>query len=287
MAQGFNGWNNYDGSGFNPRGQGRGGMQGGMGEGAPPWQNGILPPSPGFNPRGQRMPNQQMPQQAPPWQNGILPPSEHRLGGGQQMPQQAQPWTRGIFPPSEHRLGGGQNLGPHPFDPSQGPDPFQQGPFNPRGQGRGGMQGGMGEGGPFGGNAIQSLRPSANPNFNPRGMRTPGGQQGGPFGGNALSMLRPGSSAGSMAQGGPFSGAKNIANLMPGGGSGGGFMSKLGGLGKKIGGMSTMGKVGLGMGGLGAAKLAGGYMNKRKAQKAGARQRDQQAQAQQMRGPMF
>lgn len=242
-----------------------------------------------FNPRGQRAQPQMSPQ-APPWQNGILPPSQHQLGGGQQMPQQAPPWMRGILPPSEHRLGG---------DPSGGGGlngyfgaQSNQGAFNPRGQGQGAMQGGMGEGGPFGGNAIQALRPSANPGFNPRGMRIPGQQPkpSGPFGGNALSMLRPGSSAGSMAQGGPFSGAKNIANLMPGGGSGGGFMSKLGGLGKKIGGMSTMGKVGLGMGGLGAAKLAGGYMKKRKAQKAGARQRDQQAQMgqpQQMRGPMF
>ena len=162
--------------------------------------------------------------------------------------------------------------------------------FKPMFERLGAVNGGQ-QGGPFGGQAAQSLRPSpsSNPNFNPRGMRIPGQQQqgGGPFGGNALSMLRPGSSAGSMAQGGPFSGAKNIANLMPGGGSGGGFMSKLGGLGKKIGGMSTMGKVGLGMGGLGAAKLAGGYMKKRKAQKAGARERDQQAQAQQMRGPMY
>lgn len=258
MSQGYNGWNNYDGSGYSAA------------------------PSPGFNPRGQRAQPQMSPQ-APPWQNGILPPSQHHLGGGQQMPQQAQPWTRGILPPSEHRLGGGTPNAINLFD---------GGAFNPRGQGQGGMQGGMGEGGPFGGNAIQALRPSANPGFNPRGMRIPGQEprSGGPFGGNALSMLRPGSSAGSMAQGGPFSGAKNVANLMPGGGSGGGFMSKLGGLGKKIGGMSTMGKVGLGMGGLGAAKLAGGYMQKRKAQKAGARQRDQQAQMgqpQQMRGPMF
>lgn len=284
MSQGYSGWNNYDGSGysaapspgFNPRGQRReqfGGMQYGGARG--PNQGGMIP---GMNPEAVNMAMRYKGGQTG---HGLNPDvlntgmNYANRGGYQGLGQGGSGMNREAM---------GTML-----DYQMGQDSYRG--FKPMFERLGQVNGGQ-QGGPFGGQAAQALRPSANPGFNPRGMRIPGQQPkpSGPFGGNALSMLRPGSSAGSMAQGGPFSGAKNIANLMPGGGSGGGFMSKLGGLGKKIGGMSTMGKVGLGMGGLGAAKLAGGYMKKRKAQKAGARQRDQQAQMgqpQQMRGPMF
>lgn len=283
MAQGFNGWNNYDGSGYSPT------------------------PSPGFNPRGQRREQfggMQYGGARGPNQGGMIP-GMNSEAVNMAMRYKGNMTPHGLDPNvlktgmNYANRGGFQGLGQGGsgmnreamgtmLDYKMGQDSYRG--FKPMFERLGEVNGGQ-QGGPFGGQAAQSLRPSSNPNFNPRGMRIPGGQQGGmaqggPFGGNALSMLRPGSSAGSMAQGGPFSGAKNIANLMPSP-SGGGFMTKLGGLGKKIGGMSTMGKVGLGMGGLGAAKLAGGYMKKRKAQKAGARERDQQAQAQQMRGPMF
>lgn len=261
MAQGFDGWNNFDGSGYAPS------------------QN------PGFNPRGQG--RQQF--------NGMQ-------YGGARGPNQGG-MIPGMNPESVNMaMRYKSNMTPHGLDPNvlkTGMNYANRGGFQGLGQGGSGMnREAMGSMLDYkmGQDSYRGFSPMFERlgavNGGPRGLGIPGQQQrgGGPFGGNALSMLRPGSSAGSMAQGGPFSGAKNIANLMPGGGSGGGFMSKLGGLGKKIGGMSTMGKVGLGMGGLGAAKLAGGYMKKRKAQKAGARQRDQQAQMgqpQQMRGPMF
>ncbi len=255
MAQGYSGWNDFDGSGYAPN------------------QN------PGFNPRGQR--TQQF--------NGMQ-------YGGARGPNQGG-MIPGMNPESVNmalRYKSGQ-VG-HGLDPrvqNTGMNYANRGGFQGLGQGGSGMnREAMGTMLDYkmGQDSYRGFKPMFERLGQVNGGQQGGMAQGGPFGGNALSMLRPGSSAGSMAQGGPFSGAKNIANLMPGGGSGGGFMSKLGGLGKKIGGMSTMGKVGLGMGGLGAAKLVGGYMNKRKAQKAGARQRDQQAQmaqAQQMRPPMF